>query len=105
MNAAELASNDGRAGRAAYVAVNGRVYDVSASPRWQEGAHEAVHQAGQDLTEALKAAPHVRTVIERFPQVGKLEKSAATQVRKKIPLALIIGGVLLLLLIIIALAI
>ncbi len=76
MTSEELASFDGREGRAAYVAVNNSIYDVSESSRWQNGNHEGVHQAGQDLTEALKAAPHVRAVIERFPVVGKLEKPA-----------------------------
>ncbi|HEY5672755.1 MAG TPA: cytochrome b5 domain-containing protein [Malonomonas sp.] len=100
MNAAELASNDGRNGQPAYVAVSGTVYDVSASERWKKGNHEGVHQAGQDLTESLKTAPHVRTVIERFPVVGKLEKTSPAQTGKKLPLTLIIGGVLLLLIII-----
>ncbi len=69
----ELAEFDGRNGRAAYVAVGGTIYDVTASPRWKEGAHEGVHQAGADLTEALATAPHVKAVLERFPVVGQLE--------------------------------
>ena len=73
MTISELAKFDGRDGRAAYVAINGTIYDVSNSPRWQTGHHEASHQAGQDLTEELKSAPHLRTVIERFPVVGKVE--------------------------------
>ena len=97
MNTAELAKCDGRDGRPAYVAVSGTLYDVSASDRWKDGNHEGVHQAGQDLTEALKSAPHVRAVIERFPVVGKLELAAPAQTGKKLPLPLIIGGALLLL--------
>ena len=91
MNSTELASNDGRDGRPAYIAVSGVVYDVTASQRWQEGLHEGTHQAGQDLTEALKSAPHVRAVIERFPVVGKLETAGSAQAAKKFPLPLIIG--------------
>jgi len=68
----QLAAFDGREGRKAYVAVSGKVYDVSASPRWQGGDHEGAHTAGADLTEELKAAPHVRAVVERFPVVGQL---------------------------------
>ena len=74
MTPVELAKFDGREGQAAYVAVSGTIYDVTESPRWVAGHHEGAHQAGQDLTEALKTAPHVRAVIERFPVVGKLEK-------------------------------
>ena len=74
MTIEELAKFDGGDGRPAYVAVNGVIYDVSSSQRWQSGHHEGGHQAGQDLTEELKSAPHVKTVVERFPVVGKLQK-------------------------------
>jgi len=73
MTLAELAQNNGRDGRPAYVAVNGKIYDVTASPRWQNGLHPPDHLAGQDLTEELASAPHVRAVVERFPVVGTLE--------------------------------
>ncbi len=79
MTIEEMAKFDGRDGRAAYVAVNNVIYDVSASPRWKNGHHEGAHQAGQDLTEELKSAPHVRTVVERFPVIGKIEKSAVQE--------------------------
>ncbi len=97
MDAGELANYNGCDGRPAYVAVSGIIYDVSESRRWKHGNHEGIHQAGQDLTEALKTAPHVRVLIERFPLVGKLEKTAPTPVDKKFPLVVIIAGILLLL--------
>ena len=73
MTIEELSKYDGRDGRSAYVAVSGVIYDVSSSQHWQGGNHEGAHQAGRDLTEELKSAPHVRTLIERFPIVGKIE--------------------------------
>ena len=76
MTREELAQNDGRDGRKAYVAVNGTIYDFSESTMWAGGDHQGAHQAGQDLTDELKDAPHVRAVIERFPVVDKLEQSA-----------------------------
>ena len=76
MTLAELAQNNGRDGRPAYIAVNGTIYDVTASPRWQNGMHPPDHYAGQDLTEELASAPHVRAVVERFPVVGTLEAEA-----------------------------
>jgi len=79
----ELAEFDGRNGKAAYVAVEGIIYDVSASPRWKEGAHEGTHQAGTDLTNALSTAPHTKTVLESFPVVGQLEK----EVKKSLEIA------------------
>ena len=76
MTLAELASYDGRDGRPAYIAVNGTIYDVTSSPRWEKGFHPPDHQAGQDLTEELGKAPHVRSVVERFPVVGTLQEEA-----------------------------
>lgn len=70
----ELASFDGEQGRKAYVAVSGKVYDVTMSPHWQEGNHQDVHRAGADLTVELQRAPHVRSLIERFPVVAVLEE-------------------------------
>ena len=75
MTRSELAKHDGRDGRPAYIAVSGTVYDVTASPLWPGGDHQGSHQAGHDLTEELKSAPHVRAVVERFPVVGHLEEA------------------------------
>lgn len=76
MTREELARCDGREGRQACVAVNGKVYDFTGSRLWADGNHLLQHQAGQDLTEALSQAPHVRAVVERFPVVGLLEAPA-----------------------------
>ena len=79
MTLAELTNYDGQNGRRAYIAVNGTIYDVTDSPRWKNGLHPPDHQAGQDLTEELLKAPHVRAVVERFPVIGKLEEEAQVQ--------------------------
>ena len=73
MTPEELKQYDGRDGRKAYVAVGGKIYDVSDSPLWSDGDHQGEHQAGSDLTEEMKTAPHVRAVIERFSVVDKLD--------------------------------
>ncbi|WP_305046924.1 cytochrome b5 domain-containing protein [Geoalkalibacter sp.] len=74
MTLEELANFDGRDGRKPYVAVGGKVYDVSTSPLWEQGDHQGLHQAGADLTAELATAPHVRAVVERFPVVGTIEE-------------------------------
>jgi len=95
----DLAGYDGRNGRPAYVAVSGTIYDVSASPLWAGGHHQGSHQAGCDLTEELKSAPHVRAVVERFPVVGRVGEAAppkAASHTKGILVAIITVAVLLL---------
>ncbi len=78
----ELATFDGKDGRKAYVAVNGKVYDFTESPLWAAGDHQGLHAAGCDLTEELKSAPHVRAVIERYPVVGNLEEPPPEKKKK-----------------------
>lgn len=77
MTLEELSHFDGRNGKAAYVAFQGAVYDVSKSPLWQGGAHEGLHRAGTDLTAALAEAPHGKEVFAAFPIVGTLEDPSA----------------------------
>lgn len=98
MTSQELARNDGRDGRPAYIAVNGTIYDVTASPLWRGGDHQGSHQAGRELGEELKSAPHVRSVIERFPVVGRIEEAVpprASSPVKGIVIAVIIVAILL----------
>ncbi len=98
MTLKELAQFNGQNGAPAYVAVSGVIYDVSGSKLWENGNHEGLHQAGQDLTEALQTAPHVRSVVERFPVIDKLTTTAIPrQPGKKLPLIalLVAAGVVL----------
>lgn len=60
------------------IAYEGRIYDVSESPRWKDGTHMKRHKAGEDLTQVLSAAPHGEDVLQRFPVVGELETSAGS---------------------------
>jgi len=67
-----LAGFDGKAGRPAYVAYQGRVYDVTESAMWEDGEHEDEHSAGVDLTAEMDEAPHFPDELESFPVVGSL---------------------------------
>ena len=96
MTIVELANYDGQNGRRAYIAVNGTIYDVTDSSRWENGLHPPDHQAGQDLTEELAKAPHVRAVVERFPVIGRLEEDAPEQAsgsNGKITIGIVIAAV------------
>ena len=70
----ELARYNGKDGAPAYIAYKGKVYDVSASFLWQNGRHQVVHNAGEDLTDALEQAPHGADMLERLPVVGTLRE-------------------------------
>lgn len=97
MTIEELATFNGQNDQPAYVAVGDVIYDVSSSQQWQQGNHVGMHQAGQDLTEALKSAPHVRSVVERFPVVGKLTAPVVATPQKRLPVPLIICAVVVIL--------
>jgi predicted heme/steroid binding protein len=71
----ELKQYDGREGRSAYVAYNGKVYDVTEDFLWVDGNHQGEHQAGRDLTEEMKRAPHGEETLERVKLVGTLVSS------------------------------
>lgn len=68
----ELKEYDGKNGKPAYIAYQGKVYDVSLSGLWGEGEHMGMHQAGKDLTEDLELAPHRDGVLEKAKLVGVL---------------------------------
>jgi predicted heme/steroid binding protein len=70
--AEELKQFDGKDGRPAYVAVKGKVYDVTQSSLWDSGSHFE-HLAGMDLTEIFASAPHGEEVLERVTVVGELK--------------------------------
>ena len=71
-----LAACDGNSGNPACVAVDGVVYDVSASKLWKGGQHMKRHRAGGDLSADIAAAPHGREVLEKVARVGTLKKEA-----------------------------
>jgi predicted heme/steroid binding protein/uncharacterized membrane protein len=80
-----LAKNDGKEGKPAYVAAKGKVYDVTESKMWKNGLHMNRHHAGKELTEALGAAPHGGEVLNRFKQVGTLKADQADEARPPLP--------------------
>jgi predicted heme/steroid binding protein/uncharacterized membrane protein len=69
-----LAQFDGKNGKPAYVAFQGKVYDVTSSKRWPGGQHMKRHESGKDLTLEILAAPHGPEMLERVPQAGILVK-------------------------------
>ena len=68
----ELKQYDGKDGRPAYIAFNGKVYDVTDSYMWTDGDHQGQHAAGKDLTSEVGMAPHGEETLERVKLVGVL---------------------------------
>lgn len=68
----ELGHYNGENGSPAYIACKGKVCDVTGCFLWQRGKHQALHEAGMDLTDALAAAPHGEDLLERAVLVGAL---------------------------------
>jgi predicted heme/steroid binding protein len=69
----ELEENNGQNGKPAWVAVEGKVYDVTESSFWADGSHMGMHDAGKDLTDDLSMAPHGADNMEKVKYVGDLE--------------------------------
>jgi len=75
----ELKQYDGREGRPAYIAYKGKVYDVSESYLWISGDHQGQHEAGKDITNEMKYAPHGEEMLERVKLVGILVSSTTKE--------------------------
>lgn len=72
----ELGLYDGKEGRPAFFAYQGKIYNATESKLWKDGVHMGRHNAGQDLTEALKLAPHGSEKVAGLPEVGTLVEDA-----------------------------
>jgi predicted heme/steroid binding protein/uncharacterized membrane protein len=77
--AEELLSFNGKDVNPAYIAFQGKVYDVTKSPLWAKGLHMKMHTSGRDLSAEISAAPHGVEVLERYPQIGFLKKGPPTE--------------------------
>lgn len=69
----ELAQFNGKDGAKSYTAYEGIVYDVTDSTLWKMGEHFGL-QAGIDLTDKMKDAPHGAEVLKGFTVVGSLSE-------------------------------
>ena len=77
----QLVTFDGKDGKPIYIAFEGKIYDVSKSFLWPKGLHMKRHSSGKDLTAEISAAPHGPEVLERYPQVGVLQKGTPEELK------------------------
>ena len=62
----ELKTHDGKNGHTAYVALNGKVYDVTNVPAWKGGKHHKGMVAGADLTPFINSSPHGPDIVNQL---------------------------------------
>jgi predicted heme/steroid binding protein/uncharacterized membrane protein len=76
---ASLSRFNGQDGNPVYIVFQGRIIDVSQSKVWKAGIHMKRHQAGKDLTAEMGPSPHGTEVLDRYPQVGVLQKEEVSE--------------------------
>lgn len=85
----DLKQFDGLNGNSLYIVFKGKVYDLTSSKLWMQGKHMGMHTQSENLTEAIKTAPHGEDNVYRFPLVGELIQtipvSPATQLSEEKP--------------------
>jgi predicted heme/steroid binding protein/uncharacterized membrane protein len=81
MTSEELITNNGKDGKPIYIALEGKIYDVTKSALWSKGLHMNRHPSGKDLSGEISAAPHGTEVLERYPQVGFLKKGPPEELK------------------------
>ncbi len=69
----QLAQYNGKNGAKAYIAISGKVYDVTGVSAWQNGGHQGV-KAGADVTTAFANSPHSASTLSGLTVVGTLVK-------------------------------
>ena len=69
----ELSEFTGKNDKLAYVGYQGKVYDVTGSFHWKNGNHAVLHEAGKDLTQEMRDAPHFDDLLIPFKVVGTLK--------------------------------
>ena len=68
----ELKQYDGKSCKPAYIAFNGKVYDVIDNHLWGDGEHFGEHKAGLNISGGLANAPHGDEKFGAMVLIGKL---------------------------------
>lgn len=73
--ATQLTTFDGKDGRACYVAVNGKVYEIEQGRLWEEGQHTpsgSQAMCGKDVSDVIGKSPHGTSKLSTLEVVGTL---------------------------------
>ncbi len=66
MSLKELETHNGKNGHGSFVALNGKVYDVSKVKAWSGGKHHKGMVAGTDLTPYIQLSPHGPDIVNKL---------------------------------------
>ncbi len=71
----QLAEKDGKNGQECWVAIDGKVYNLTDSSKWVNGEHTTTSgvECGNDLSEKIKESPHGKSALSKYPVVGSLQ--------------------------------
>jgi predicted heme/steroid binding protein len=72
-NNSRLATFNGLNGNKCYVAVDGKVYDLSNFSLWRNGVHTPSGgsvSCGKELSQAMQSSPHGKSKLRVMPEVG-----------------------------------
>ncbi|MCK4928611.1 MAG: hypothetical protein KAR76_02640 [Methanosarcinales archaeon] len=83
MTLEELEIHDGSSDTT-YIAYTDVIFDLSNSRLWKRGMHMRKHNAGTDLTVALREAPHGQEVLNAFQIVSRI-KQEKVEISTNIP--------------------
>lgn len=75
-SASQLAAFNGKNGAKCYVAIDGKVYDLTSSPFWRNGEHTpsgGQAKCGLDLSTVIPADHRADMRFADFPMVGTLQ--------------------------------
>lgn len=73
----ELKQADGKNNNKCWLAVDGKVYEISQSALWKDGQHTPSNEqayCGADMTEAMNAAPHGRKKLDQLTVIGTIKQ-------------------------------
>jgi len=72
-NSGSISEFNGKNGKKCYVAVDGKVYDMSNFSLWRNGVHTSSNgqaTCGNELSSVMSKSPHGKSKLSIMPQVG-----------------------------------
>jgi predicted heme/steroid binding protein len=72
LNLSELAYYNGTNGKPAWIAVYGKIYNVTNETAWRNGIHRGIAMGGTDATAFFESSPHSLSILNTMSHIGWL---------------------------------